>query len=155
MKKTLLIVVVLLGVALALSFGSAPAPNSPIVVVAKGKIVNSSTSIPNTVIVTPARDSVYRISIYATISRTDPNGTALWLYGCSWTDVSGTNQAGCSQFGAGNSQGVFTDDTLNRDGGIVRTIEVKGGTSLNYEMSNIGTPDNSAYSLYYTVEQLQ
>ena len=46
-------------------------------------------------------------------------------------------------------QGLFTQ------GGTVIPFEAKAGTSITYSVTQCCNPDNSAYSLYYTLERLE
>jgi len=56
----------------------------------------------------------------------------------------------------GQHLGQFANDTSSIDGGVVRTIEVRAGTPVTYDVvQGNGPPDNSAYSLYYTLERLE
>ena len=35
------------------------------------------------------------------------------------------------------------------------TIEAKAGTPITYSVYQVGSPDNSAYSVYYVLEQIE
>lgn len=156
MKKALCLIVLLLGGALVLTSAGSQNANpaySP-VIIARGKLVNQTAPIAKTTILTPTVDSVYQLSIFAVLSRTDPNSQSIWTFGLAWTDDSGQDEGGYL-WRQGAAAGQFSDDTNNTDGGIVRTIEVKAGMPLTYAMNQQGPPDNSAYSLYYVVERLE
>jgi len=38
---------------------------------------------------------------------------------------------------------------------MVKTLEAKAGTPVTYDVTLSGPPDNSIYSLYYTLERLE
>jgi hypothetical protein len=138
------------------SVGAVPAsPISP-VIVARGKLVNQTEPYSAT-IYTPAQDGVYRLSAYATITVASAGSGSDWNYGYNWTDVTGQPQ---QVFFALNC-----DDTALAQcvlggqsfiigiGGIVTTIQANKGTPIVHSMS--GTPDGSAYSLYYVLERIE
>jgi hypothetical protein len=158
MNKTLCVMVVLLGGALALSFGSASTPiagpTSPVIIV-KRRLVNQTAPIPTTTIFAPAHDGVYRLSAYATITQADPNSQSYWIWNPTWTDDAGSaNCNGQCYIGAGNTPGQFQLQ-LGLQLGVVMTIEAKAGTPIAYSVYQQGSPDNSAYSLYYVLEQIE
>jgi hypothetical protein len=158
MNKTLCMMVLLLGGALALSFGSANAPStsstSPVIIV-KRRLVNQTAPIPTTTIFTPTHDGVFRLSAYATITSADPASQSYWVWNPTWTDDAGSEYCnGQCYIGQGNSPGQFLLQ-LGLGLGMVMTIEAKGGTPITYSMYQQGNPDNSAYSLYYVLEQIE
>jgi len=68
MYKTLCVAALLVGL-LALtgrSSSAAPAPFTPPVTVAKGKLLNQTGLIPTTTIFTPTQTGLYRLSAYST-----------------------------------------------------------------------------------------
>jgi hypothetical protein len=102
---------------------------------------------------------MYRLSAYATLTARDPNSTSFWFYTFQWTDDAGGQTADVlSQ--SGGAPGDFLDSMENSPGGggvggVVRTFEAKAGTEIKESMLQIGSPDNSAYSLYWVLERLQ
>jgi hypothetical protein len=158
MNKTLCVTVVLIGGALALSFGSASTPNStptsPVIVVKRG-LVNQTTPIPTTTIFTPVRDGVFRLSVYGTITRVDSSSQSSWVWNPQWTDDGGAaNCNGQCYLGPGSQSGP-SQLQLGVSPGLVMTIEAKAGTPITYSVYQAGNPDNSAYSLYYALEQIE
>ena len=127
------------------------------VIVAKGKFVNQTAPIPTTTIFTPPQTGLYRLSVYATLTKSDPASLSSWSYGVNWTDDTGAQQYGGGvQFAAGNSPtGQFTFENFFDNGGPTVVFEAKAQTPITSTMTQIGPPDNSAYSLYYTLERLE
>lgn len=127
------------------------------VIVAKGRLVNQTTQIPATTILTPNEDGIYRLSVYATITKPDQSSASQWYVNASWTDDSGP-QAATLEAGYANLSGQF--GTYNfffgpSGGGPSAAFEAKASTPISYSISQFGEPDESAYSLYYTLERLQ
>jgi hypothetical protein len=154
MKKALCVLVVLASVALAASFGIAGSSSVPPVIVASGRFVNRTEMIPQTLLAVPKHDALYRVSVYATITRPDPNSQSLWSYLLMWTDGSGQLQEDFID-GNGSQAGHFCSIVGCALGGRTDTVAVSVGKPLTFAVTRSGPPDNSAYSLYYTVEQLQ
>src|SRR5260370_28594260 len=93
MYKSACVVVILLA-AFAFTSGSRPADASPTTsigpaIVARGKLTNQTAPIPSTTIFTPTQTGLYRLSVYATISKADPTGGSFWTLSPSWTDDGG------------------------------------------------------------------
>jgi hypothetical protein len=129
-------------------------PTSP-VIVAKRRLVNQTAPIPTTTIFTPGQDGVYRLSAYATITQSDPSSQSYWIWNPTWTDDAGpANCNGQCYVGAGNTPGQFQLQ-LGLQLGVVMTIEAKAGTPISYSVYQQGSPDNSAYSLYYVLERIE
>src|SRR6266496_6591181 len=82
MYKTLCVVALLAGlVALTgRSSSAAPAPFTSPLIVAKGKLVNQTAPIPTTTIFTPNQTGLYRISVYVTLTKSDPSSQSFWNY---------------------------------------------------------------------------
>jgi hypothetical protein len=73
MHKTLCVAVLLLPTfALAQGGKSATPPFPSPLIVAKGKLVNQTAPIPTTTIFTPIQTGLYRLSVYATVTKTEP-----------------------------------------------------------------------------------
>lgn len=162
MHKTLyktLCIAVLLVTALAFmsgskSVGSTPPSLTVPVIVASGKLVNQSAPIPNHTIFTPTQDGLYRLSVYAAITTGDPSSQSYWNYNVFWADASGPQTAYGLLTQQGNRGGQFTQLLNYYVGGPAMVFEAKGGKGIRYGVSH-DSPDNSAFSLYYTLEQLQ
>jgi hypothetical protein len=133
---------------------SAPASYSSPQIVARGKLVNQTTTIPVTTILTPAQDGLYRLSVYATVSNPDLNSGSWWSYNPAWTDDGGSVPENGLLYGYGNTHGPFIYESLYGSG-VAIPFEAKAGTSITYSVTQQGPPDNSAYSLYYTLERLE
>src|SRR5260370_18874827 len=93
MYKTLTGAALLLA-AFAFTSGSRSADASPATpisppIVARGKLVNQTATIPSTTIFTPAQDGLYRLSIYATVSIPAPNSGSFWSYNPAWSAEGG------------------------------------------------------------------
>ena len=127
-------------------------PTSPVIVV-KRRLINQTAPIPTTTIFTPAHDGVYRLSVYATLTKFDPNSQSNWQLNVNWTDDAGPELGWNVTWQSGSTVGQFYADTTS--GGAVSIIEAKAGTSITYTMEQMGPPDNSAYSLYYVLEQIE
>ena len=154
MYKTLCVAVLLLPTfALTQARNAAVTPVSP-PIVAKGKLVNYTASVPLTTIFTPTQDGLYRLSVYAIVSKTDPNSISSWSYNPAWTDDSGSRSEDELLIGYGNSLGPFTYEAQYGTG-IAVPFEAKAGTPITYSVTQLGPPDNSVYSLYYTLERLE
>src|ERR1700685_1828911 len=63
-------------------------------IVAKGKLPNQTAPILTTTIFTPIQTGLYRLSMYATLTRTDPNSQSLWQINTGWTDDAGGQLVG-------------------------------------------------------------
>jgi hypothetical protein len=161
MYKSICVVVVMLA-AFAFMSGSKPAgASAPISyaspqIVARGKLLNQNAPIPTTTILTPTQSGLYRLSVYGTVTTSTCSGS-YWSLNPEWTDDSGVlgSENGVLQSN-GDCLGPFVSvvsyDYLT---GATVTFEAKGGTAITYSVSQIGSPDGSAYSLYYTLERLE
>src|SRR5579863_103194 len=157
MYKTICITAAILLAALTLTSGSHPANASRSVllsptIVAQGKLPNQTKAIPETDIFTPALDGLFRVSAYATVTKTAGSGS--WTYSLEWTDDAGRQLETFALQQSFNQPGQFLTDSSNT-GGVVRTFEAKAGTPIMYNVGEAGRPDGSEYSLYYVVEQLE
>ena len=159
MYKTLTVAALLLA-AFAFTSGSRSADASPTTaigpaIVAKGKLVNQTAPIPTTTIFTPTQTGLYRLSIYATLTKTDPNSSSYWLVNASYTDDAGPYTLNSLLYtGSDNEIGplwLFGSSPV----GAVIPFEAKAGTPVTYSVTQNGNPDNSAYSLYYVLERLE
>jgi hypothetical protein len=160
MYKTFCVAVALLA-AFAFTSDNKPAgasPTTPISapIVAKGKMLNQTAPIPTTTIFTPAQNGLYRLSAYATVTAGTCSGSS-WAYTPAWSDDSGVLG---SEYGVLQSNndclGPFISVvSYDYTSGEAVTFEAKGGTAITYSVSQFGSPDGSAYSLYYTLERLE
>ena len=159
MNKTLAVAVLLLA-ALAIGFAINGSPTETLIgphVIAKGALTGQTATIPTTTIVKPTRDGLFRLSAYATITTPAPGSSSLWHYNFSWTDDSGIPQNGGTGILCGcNDAAVGAFDWFSiANFGVTLVFEAKAGTPIAYNVTQEGAPDNSTYSLYYTVERLE
>lgn len=164
MYKTLRVVVLLLPTFVLAQSGkpadtSANTFSSPLIV-AKGRLRNQTAPIATTTIFTPAQDGLYRLSIYATITTSDPNSQSQWDVNLGWTDDTSSAQvANTVLLGNGYIHGEFlhvnSDGSWFALGGFGTTIEAKAGTAISYTVTQYGPSDNSVYAVYYTLERLE
>jgi hypothetical protein len=156
MYKTLCIAVLLIPTFLFAQNGkSASAATLPgPVIVARGKVVNRSSGVPTTTIFTAKQTGLYRVSAYATITTADSTSQSNWSFDFGWTDDAGEQTEQGLLVGWGNAVGPFGFSNLIV-GGAAYPFEALAGTPVTYTIIQQGSPDGSAYSLYYTVEQLQ
>jgi hypothetical protein len=154
MYKALCVVVLLLPTfALTQARSSAVTPVSP-PIVAKGKLLNQTAPIPTTTIFTPTQTGLYRLSVYGTITISTCSGS-FWSFNPGWTDDSGVlsteNQI---LFSNGDCLGPFNWSSIGTIG-LTMVIEAKAGTAITYNVTQNGSPDGSAYSIYYALERLE
>jgi hypothetical protein len=123
------------------------------IVVAKGKVLNHTTPIAQRTFFTPTSTGLYGLSVYGTVTVADPNSTSEWSLTIAWTDDSDVINNGCVMYASGNRAGSFGN--FIGSWGDVCPIEVKAGTPITVTVSQTGSPDKSAYSLYWTLEQLE
>jgi hypothetical protein len=157
MYKTLCVAVLLLPT-FALAQTSKPSSSGPFnspQIVAKGKLPNQTAPIPTTTIFTPTQTGLYRLSVYATISKADPNSGSYWAYTFNWTDDSGVQSQPQLLIGSGPTLGQFYYQGGIVLGGTSMPFQVKAGTPITHDVTQYNGPDNSAYSLYYTLERLE
>jgi hypothetical protein len=161
MRKALYIAAVLIACGLTISFGKANTANTtstwPLIVV-KGKFLNQTAAIPQTNIYLPVDNGLYRLSVYATITTPSSADTSYWQFNPEWTDDSGQTYNGGGNaflFSPNNdASGAFMWMGQGNYGGTL-VLEAKGGTPISISTTLNGPPDNSAYSLYYTLERLE
>jgi|ERR1700687_460472 hypothetical protein len=122
-------------------------------IVAKGKVLNHTTPIAPRTFFTPTNTGLYRLSVYGTVTVTDPNSTSEWSYTIAWTDDSDVTNRGCSMFASGKGAGSFGN--FIGAWGDACPIEVKAGTPITFSVTQSGSADKSAYSLYWTLERLE
>jgi hypothetical protein len=134
---------------------SAPGLPTP-VIVAKGKLLNQTTTIPTTTIFTPTQTGLYRLSVYATVTKADSYSSSAWQYNFSFSDDAGPETTPTSLlWGYGDALGQFLYLGESLVGGTAYTFEAKVGTPVNYSVTQYGPADNSVYSVYYAIEKLE
>ncbi len=163
-KTKILSVTVLLLTVFPLTSGSklvGAAPMSPVppFVVATGVLTNQTAPFSAT-IYTPTYDGLHRFSAYATTTTADANSESGWIYGFSWTDVTGQEQRTDEVLSSYDDQvGQFYTYTGASNavfqGGFTRTFQATKSTPITHFTSLAGTPDNSAYAVYYALERVQ
>ena len=158
MYKALCVTVLLLPT-FALTQARKPAtpPFPSPLIVAKGKLPNQTAPIPTTTIFTPTQTGLYRLTVYATISKADPSSQSSWCYSLSWRDDAGPQFWEASQLlcQGGNSPYPFIYESQTSLGGTTLPFEAKAGTPITHNMTQLGSLDSSAYSLYYTLERME
>jgi len=123
--------------------------------VAKGKLLNQNNTIPSTTIFTPTQTGLYRLSIYATVVKPDPSSQSSWNVDVSWTDDAGP-QGQTVLYGLDFLASAFYPDNAPTGlGGPAMVVEARAGQPIAYSVTQPEGPDNSAYSLYYTLERLE
>jgi len=156
MYKTLCVALILVPTfALTQARNSAFTPISP-PIVAKGKVLNQSAPIPTTTIFQPTQPGLYRLSVYATLTKVATGIPSSWTYNFYWTDDSGPQSAEQFLYGFGDVSGQFQQLAPVGPlplGGPTLVFEAKAGTPVNYSVN--GGNDGSAFSLYYTLERLE
>ena len=156
MNKALGVAVLLLG-ALAVSLAMNNPTTGTLVgphVIAKGALTGQTAPIPTTTIVTPTRDGLFRLTAYGTMTKFDGDSSSEWDYRVNWTDDAGRGFVTGQYFGRGADLGPFAWSGVGAHG-VTWTFEAKAGTPITYAVTQSGPPDQSAYSLYYTLERLE
>jgi hypothetical protein len=156
MNKALCVVVLLLGGALLVRSDVPSASSlSPVIIVKRG-LVNQTAPISNKTIFKSSHDGVYRLSAYAAVTTPGANNALTWEYSVAWTDDAGPESAPNLYYGFGSNAGQFLNSLSSTPlAGMVTTFEAKAGTAIMYTMSQVGTYDGSAYSLYYVLEEIE
>jgi hypothetical protein len=125
--------------------------------VAKGKLLNQTAPIATTTIFTPVQTGLYRLSVYATLPVNNEFSTSSWNYNIGWTDDTGPQAVQGFLFQQGNVLGQFYNFNFGPNvlGGTTLPFEAKTGTPITHSMTQLGSPDGSAFSLYYVLERLE
>ena len=134
--------------------GKAGTTSTSPVIVAKGSFLNQNAAIPPTAIFTPTQYGIYRISTYATITQSDPQGTATWQVILGWSGAGGAQTAAPGQYTNSRKHGGFLNDISVQAGGPTTTIEASAGVPITISMALQGVAGSSEYSLFYVVEEL-
>ena len=156
MKKSLFVVAVLVGAALALSFGSTrPSLTAP-VIVASGQLLNRNTPFQQMTLYKPTQDGMYRVSVYATLIRRDPDSQSSWSYSVQWADAVTDNATGLF-YEPGNDQlgQFYSSPSFGIQVSSPIVLQARSGNNIVQNMLQNGPPDESAYDLYWVVEQIQ
>ena len=157
-----LCVVSLLAATFALTSGSKPADTtggglpSPLIV-AKGKLTHQTAPISTTTIFTPTQTGLYRLSVYMTTTTADAISQQDWQYNLFWSDDAGAENVNFLLFAVGQATPPLawaSNAFAPYWPGQVVTFEAVASLPVSYSVTQ-GQPDNSAYSLYYTVERLE
>jgi len=95
------------------SSSAAPAPFTSPLIVAKGKLINQTTPIATTKIITAPQSGLFRLSVYATLAKSDPTSDSSWLFNVAWTDDSGVESTSYGEIeplstGGFSNPGSFT-----------------------------------------------
>lgn len=157
MYKTVCVIAVLILATLAFTFGST-SPNGLTTpqIVASGKMLNQTTAFSKT-LYTPGESGVYRLSAYATLTTAQSvTSNTWWYYSVLWTDASGTTAGAYEMLYTTGDQyvGPFLT-SANTTGGTSVTFQANKGMPITQQTTLEGTPDGSAYSVYYTLERLE
>src|ERR1700674_1202503 len=89
MYKTLCVAVLLLPTFALAQSGKPATPFTSPLIVAKAKLVNQTAAIPTTTIFTPTHSGLYRLSLYMTVSKIDPQSSTSRGFALAWTDDGG------------------------------------------------------------------
>jgi hypothetical protein len=161
MYKTLGIAVVLLA-AIAFTSDNKPAGASPTMpisapIVARAKLINQTATIPSTTIFTPTQDGLYRLSVYGTTSKPDPSSQSIWNFNFTWSDDAGNQNENWLIAGyGGGTPGQFAAFSQSIGvGGVAVPFQAKAGMPISYSVQQSGSPDNSAYTIYFALERLE
>jgi hypothetical protein len=159
MYKSICIAVLMVGL-LALmehSSNAVPTPFTSPIIVARGKVVNHTGQLSSNTIFTPNQSGLYRLSAYATMTTADPNSTSTSYYSIAWSDDSGQTRGATNDTELGSfSNAAIWYELGNQwqDSGISRTFQANAGAPI-LQYAGPDAADNSAYSLYWTLERLE
>jgi hypothetical protein len=145
--------------ALASTSAGAPVKATPIslplpVIVARGKLLKQTASVPATTIFTPTQGGLYRLSMYSTVTVANPATNDNWYTYLFWTDDAGSEQTDAVplSWNSGNSPPYAWGNGASDQPGLVLTFELAARTPLSFTVN--GVTDGSEFSLYYVVERL-
>ncbi len=130
-------------------------PTQP-TIVAKAKLIHQSLPILETTIFTPDEDGLYRLSMYASVTRANPNSTSTWEVNLFWSDDAGPVSVDQFLDGSGNIAGPFLLDSFAfpNVGGPPAVFEAKAQSKISFSVTQ-GYDDNSEFLLYYVLERLE
>lgn len=143
-------------VAVQRSSEAAVVSHSPQIVANVALMNQSAPSIPLTILFTPTKAGLYRITTYATVTQPGPLGGSRNEY-FSWTDDAGAEATGgLAIYDNAVPPNAFMDAEGNNAPGAVMTIQAVAGKPVQYQViGSITPPPVSTYSLYITAERLQ
>jgi len=121
-------------------------------IVAQGAFVNQTAPISRMTLFTPHKATAFRMSVYITITTTDPTSNSSWNPILYWTDDAGQQQvqllsAGGTKLGPAYSFAFMP--------GNVAIIEGTVDVPVTFALTQTPAPDKSVYSLYYVLEVLE
>jgi hypothetical protein len=120
-------------------------PHRHPVIVSRVRILDSNSTVPLTILFTPKETGLYRITAYMTILSSTIQPTS-WGAAFVWTDSSKHFESTQLIVGLGNNP-PFQE--------TVFTFIAKGGTPVEYLVdTSTPAPQDSTYTLFFTVEQL-
>jgi len=137
--------------------GQTPTVVSP-AIVAKGKLLKQTNTIPTTTLYTPKQTGLFRLSIYGVLLTGNGYG-GTWFVNVGWTDDFGPEAVNSLIGGTVFYYGQF--DQLNLLpagsplGGPVLTFEAIVGQPITYSVTSNVNMGGSSYSIYYVLERLE
>jgi hypothetical protein len=118
-------------------------------IVAKVFLANSSTTVPLTTLFTPDKPGLYRLTAYLSGIGTQDSFAGAWVFELLWTDPNGVAGSAILSVSPGSPS--------NRYQQTVSALVPGAGTPVRYLVSpsNPPPPQNSTYTLLFTVEKLE
>jgi len=156
MYKTLLAVTVLIGL-MAVRARTSTAESSTTtfaspLIVASGQLPDQTAPIAKTTIFTPSQSGLFRISVYITVTKPNANSLSEWTYRLFWTDDAGPEVQ--PRFLCSNNALRGVANWCNPLYPLV--FRAIAGEPISYAVVLApNRQDETTYSLYYVVEQLQ
>jgi hypothetical protein len=126
---------------------------SPLIV-ASGKMVGQTKRILATTLYTPSETGLFRVSVYMCTTKRGNTSNRDWVFNLHWTDDAGreTDQLADLVVNSAPPTGFALSYIL--PAGFA--FEAVGGEPITFTVDpSNGTGTVGAYSLYYTVEQIQ
>jgi hypothetical protein len=158
MYKALCVVAIFLGV-VALTSSSSVSDSSATLrsprIVARGKLLNQTMTIPVSTLFTPTSSGLFRLSVYGSTTTRDPNSQSFYNYNLYWTDISGASNVEMDVIsGYDNTAGVWNQVCCAYPTGT-QVFQAEEGTAVTYQVTQSGPTDNAVYALYWTIERLE
>jgi hypothetical protein len=154
MYKALSVAALLFAVVALTSFvspvGASPGALPTPMIVAKGKLVNQTATIPQTTIFTPSATGLYRLNAYM-VETVPGSPNIYWAFNLFWTDDAGPEVNPDNMFLA--AVGGFGTPTWTP--GSVSIFRAEAGQPISYSVTLAGGVDSGTYSLYYVLEKLE
>ncbi len=125
---------------------------SPLIV-ASGKMVGQTQGIPKTTLFTPTETGLFRVSVYMCMTKPgSPNRD--WIFALNWTDDAGPESDQLADLPMTSSPPNAYALSYALPAGFA--FEVVAGQPITFTVdASTGTGSKGAYSIYYTVEQIQ